>query len=111
MAQPSGTETSAVGEASPGTTLIRFENSTKRPMLPIIGRYFIAPWPILFSSRSATPSDIGLRSRSLHHLLRAAGVFHRKPRPQPQEKHDGHGEIPATPWRCGWGWDIRDCRA
>ena len=64
MAQPSGTDTSAVGEASPGTTLIKLENKTKMPMLPIIGKYFIAPWPILFSSRSATPSDIGLRSSS-----------------------------------------------
>src|SRR5271163_4664632 len=67
IAQPSGTDTTAVGDINVGNNPIKLQISTKIPMLPSIATYFCPSCPTLSSSRSLIPTPIEfVSSASMH---------------------------------------------
>src|SRR5580658_2541197 len=67
IAQPSGTDTTAVGDINVGKSPRRLQISTKMPMLPIIATYCCPSWPTLSSSRSRIPTPIEFVSNASMH--------------------------------------------
>src|ERR1700733_1083254 len=86
IAQPSGTETTAVGDINVGNNPTRLQISTKSPMLPSIATYF---WP---SCPQGGPPKFGFAATK------------RKPRPaqipQARKPHDWELEIQDWPAEC-----------
>src|SRR5271168_4738002 len=67
IAQPSGTDTTAVGDIKVGNNPTRLQISTKIPMLPSIATYFCPSCPTLSSSKSRIPTPIEfVSSASMH---------------------------------------------
>src|SRR5277367_1679431 len=67
IAQPSGTDTTAVGDIKVGNNPTRLQISTKIPMLPSIATYFCPSCPTLSSSKSRIPTPIEFVSNASMH--------------------------------------------
>src|SRR5579863_853574 len=67
IAQPSGTDTTAVGDINVGNSPTRLQISTKMPILPSIATYFCPPWPTLSSNKSRIPTPIEFVSNASMH--------------------------------------------
>src|SRR5580658_2852611 len=67
IAQPSGTDTTWVGDMNVGNNPTRLQISTKIPMLPSIATYCCPSWPTLSSSRSRIPTPIEFVSNASMH--------------------------------------------
>src|SRR5271170_6905798 len=67
IAQPSGTDTTAVGDINVGNKPTRLQIKTKKPILPIVATYFCPSWPTLSSSKSRIPTPIEFVSNASMH--------------------------------------------